>query len=444
MRRVRFAGPEKVKCGCGAWGLVATTLMAGAASAAEPAAALSIGSFRVGMTLEEARAAAPQLAWENVKGLGAHWQDGLRAPDAVQLNGQVHELTILRGWYGGYLLRAQRIGEVSGPSACRALIEGFIADLEQRYGAFSAKEMKYKDESPLFTGGKPARTDTLQAGHSSSYTWHVTAAYSEAAAVNHDARGELEAHGQFFVSGTSAASSTCRTSFSIEIKPSPPEKEEIPVANLTPLVVPSIAVLHDTALGLEIPAAGLTVIARCRVHRDRGTVGGCQSDDKLPPGFSSAVVLRSAHLAFATPALSPGNPVPLYSRITFRFEPRQRLAIDAPANLLDASAVSWSNEFDGLPAVKSINTSTKVEYDTATVSAACQIQADGSLVCVDFKVARPENQPADERLDARFVYTAKDQWLSRRAAKSLSRGGPSAGRWVTLQQQVSLRRIKRT
>jgi len=446
VRRVQLAGPQKQNCGSlGALALIGGALFAGPAAAAEPTpASLALGPFRIGMTLDEARAAAPQLAWKEFKPPNSNWQPGLTAPDAVQLGGQPHSVNISPGWYGAHRLVAVRNVEASSARACNTITQAFIADMEKQFGTFSAQAVKYDEQLPLLTGEKPAITETRKAGASSSYTWHEASWYSEASAELHNPAGLLELHSQYFAARSAQGESMCHTSLKIETKGQRPEGEDIAVANLTPVVMPSIAVLHDTALGLDIPAEGLTVVARCRVHRDRGTVGGCKSDDKLPQGFSSAVVLRSAHLAFGTAALSPGNPVPLFSNLTFRFERKQRLDIDMPTNILDASVVTRSHEFDLLPPLKGINSSMRAEYDQATVSASCQVQSDGSLVCVDFRVIRPEGEPADERLDARFLYTAKDQWLARRAAPTLKDGGAAAGRWVTLQQPFSLRRIKRS
>src|SRR5262249_43750267 len=131
---------------------------------------------------------------------------------------------------------------------------------------------------------------------------------------------------------------------------------------------------------------------------------------------------------FDTAALSPGNRVPLLSKIEFRFEPGQRLRVGAPTEPLSANAVDWKDEFAGIKRYDALISAIKYEYDTAVVTGTCQIQADGSLLCTEFKVVAAADTTMDDALRTRFENEAHDRVRSRRAAPSLKSGEPSAGR----------------
>jgi len=164
-------------------------------------------------------------------------------------------------------------------------------------------------------------------------------------------------------------------------------------------------------------------------------------DPKPSAEIAAAMDLRRAHMAFDTDALSPGNPVPLYSKVEFRFEPTHRLRVGAPAEPLSTEAVDWKDEFDGIP-VRTLITSalSRNKYDSAVVTATCQIQADGSLLCTDFKVAPTSAATIDDNLRTRFEYQARDRLRYRRAASLLKNGDPSTGRWVSVDSPIRLRR----
>jgi len=148
-------------------------------------------------------------------------------------------------------------------------------------------------------------------------------------------------------------------------------------------------------------------------------------------------------MAFDTGALSPGNPVPLYGKVEFRFESPQRLHAGEPADPLATEAVDWKDEFDGIP-VRTLITSalSRNEYDSAVVTATCHIQADGSLLCRDFKVALTSAATLDDDLRTRFEYQARDRLRYRRAASLLRNGDPSTGRWVSVELPIRLLRLR--
>ena len=426
--------------------LTSTGIVAAGSVTAEetkPAPTATIGPFHAGMTFAELRAAAPTLEWKEGETLESRYKKTLKARDAVTLADLPYDVIATPGWYGEYELVFYRRAQVADGDACRKAYEVLLSDLEGRVGPLIESNHSYTNESTLQTFGRPTKTLNRKAGTASGYTWHSTATYDESSAEKHEGNLELTALGQYYVNSLAFGQSSCQTSFTIDIKGTPPAEAEIAAQSLKPIVTPSVALLHETMEGITVPKGGLKVVARCRLSREQGTVGTCLMDPKPSDEIAAAVNLRRAHMAFDTGALSPGNRVPLFGKIEFRFDPGQRLRLGAPTEPLSANAVDWKDEFEGVKRFGGLISGVKYEYDSAVVTGTCQIQADGSLLCTEFKVAPPPDTTIDDELRTRFENEARDRLRSRRAAASLKSGEPSAGRWVSVESTISLIRSRR-
>jgi hypothetical protein len=417
------------------------------ARAGEP---ISIGPLRTGMTLEELRAAAPQLTWkENASAFDSSSEKVWRAENALELAGLAYNAYITRGWHGAYEISLVRRATERDETACAQVYEDLLADLETRFGTFLASNTDYSKEPDFVPAGMPTSTGTRKAGKGSSLTWHTTVAYAQGTAHAEHASGTVEAIGKYFVDSLLFGKSACVTSLNIEIKGQAPGFEEISVDKLAPLRAPSLATLHGSLEGVDLPASGITVKARCRLARKTGEVGDCEfTDVNLPLPVQNAVFRRKDEMVYAVANLEPGNPVPLFTHLQFRLDPRERLKVGAPGDEIRADDIEWSDAEDSIPKgaggksnYASINigsSGSEWKWDTARVTATCQIQRDGSLVCLPYESTYGETVVVDSYNTGRFERAASSNLRERRAAPRSKTGAITAGRWVRVELPLRL------
>jgi hypothetical protein len=392
-----------------------------AALAAKPAPEpIAMGPFHLGMTFDEARAAAPQLAWQEVALHDNPYRKALLAPDALEIGGLRYNVHIEPGWYGAYTLTFFRTTPADNPEACAKAAEALFAELESRFGTFVAGEAR----------DKQTKTQTRRAGKASRYTWLTTPNFSEASAVLHRDGAELLAHGAYVVKNL-RDEWECEAALKISAPGHAPESELIAESKLKPDLEPSLGVLHNTTEQVEFPSGGFSITSQCKISRESGKLEWCKGDPSHPKAIGAAIAARSYHLAFATDSLEPGNPVPLYSNLTFRFEPTQRLSLASPTEVVDEHSVSWSEERTKPPVDTGLPSDEKY-YEHGTVTVACQIQADGSLACRDAELTLSSGSKADAPLTERFLFKARTELQYRRAARELADGSRSAGRWISM------------
>jgi hypothetical protein len=403
--------------------------------------AISIGPYRTGMSLTELRAAAPEVEWVEAKSIMSPYKKLLKAEKALELIGMQYDIQVTPGWYGEYQLVVHHRSEVENDEACASRTEQLITDLEKRYGTFTATNAPYDKLSPLVTRQRPTATKNRKVG-SSEYTWHQNASYSEATSLRHKGNAEITVFGQYHVDSFAFGESTCVSQFKIAVKGNPPQFEEVPFKNLKATLSPSIAVLHETIAGLELPATGLTVSARCSLSRESGLVGTCSVDPSVSIDIAAAINRRGDHMAFDPAQLDPGNPVKSYTHINFHFARAQRLSVGTPVDPMNGSEVDWHSELDAVPIQSVIAAPSRNNYDSATAVATCQIQSDGSLVCIDYKVTPLNDATLDTRITALFEADARSRLKYRRAALKSKNGSATAGKWVKIEMAVRVIRAR--
>lgn len=159
--------------------------------------------------------------------------------------------------------------------------------------------------------------------------------------------------------------------------------------------------------------------------------------------LAAAINRRGDHMAFDTGQLDPGNPVRLYANIDFHFARGQRLSVGSPVEPVSGGEVKWRSELDAVPIQTVIAAPSRNNYDTATVTATCQIQSDGSIVCVDLKVIPLNGAPSDAQTMAQFQADARSQLKYQRAASTFKNGDSTAGKWVNIEMTTRAVRARR-
>src|SRR6185503_4273981 len=98
-----------------------------AAQETKRASALTIGPFRTGMTMDELRAAAPELKWQAGKALESSYQKTLEAEGAITFADAPYAVVATPGWYGEYDLVFHRGAQVADTKKCVAAYEALVA-----------------------------------------------------------------------------------------------------------------------------------------------------------------------------------------------------------------------------------------------------------------------------------------------------------------------------
>lgn len=412
--------------------------------------AIALGPYRAGMTATQIRDAAPGVDWMERRGSAPDFEDSLFAKDVISLGGIPFELTILRGRYGATEFYASGTDLPAGVEACEARFAGVVADLETRYGPLANPSFaKAAPDSPAGAGAAQDEPRSRLAGSSSTYSWDTTKSGKRGEATRTVAQVTVHVVGSIGStqaptggSGT-APSRSCGVQIDIVVPGAPPPFESIAAEQLRSVVSPSLALLQETAEGLDLPPEGRVVVARCKVSRILGFVEHCKLPDTVPPPLARAVMTRVRHVAYEATGLDPGNPTPLYASLEFRFEQARPSGTEAPSEPYESSQVLWSEEFASVGAElrkhrRDIPSRAGPVRLVVPVTATCRILEDGSLSCPPGSIRASAERASDERLRAIAENIERDRLRYRRAGALSKSGSATAGRWVAIVDDLTL------
>ncbi len=404
-----------------------------------PPMSVSIGPFQMGMTFAEARAAAPHLAWTDVTVDPVDKSRFISAPAAVEMFGFVYDIRMAPGYYGSYEMSLRHASQVQDEAECAERAGVLVAELEDRYGAFAPdaapKEQGFRYYNSAVKIGRRSQLLWARSEIPGWSQWLARSANTAGAAAV-----EINIKVYFAADAPAGQKSICHSSIVFKSKGGAPESEEISVEQLRPVAMPSIAMLHESLEGVDLPTDGVVVPARCLIDRIRGALKKCSIDSKVSAGAIQAIQRRMGAMRYDSEALQPGNPVPLYAAITFRLLPSERLGIVAPNKPdIDVSTIEWLHKDSRLWIVNVSTTPPTERYVRATVTATCQIQGDGSIICVQYQVTSEEPQQLLGKSEQVHLETeARDTLREYRAASKLKDGRNSAGKWVNISLPMKL------
>jgi hypothetical protein len=122
-------------------------------------------------------------------------------------------------------------------------------------------------------------------------------------------------------------------------------------------------------------------------------------------------------------------------------EAKDRLKLGTPVTPIKADEVEWRKASETF-VMDSIRMSSGAprerKFDTATATADCQIQVDGSLACLPPTIAFDAGVIQDSYNISRFERAVKKDLWDRRAAESTRSGQPASGKWVHFQLPLKL------
>lgn len=465
--RVNFAGMGVV-----AWALLlASSLLSasaafGQATLAAGKAPLGVGPFVLGMSLDEVKAAAPQISWRNV---GVSRLTGrvfsIRSNDTLTLAGVEFEVGALAHYYQ-HELRLDGATKVADAAACEQSGVAFLAAIESQAGPFashaprtsapSAPALQWNvQRSPSGSvsvmpsanfGGSSGRTEgeTIQVGTASTALVEAFdsqyrsrsrqkllgpgPAFLQLNAFNHGADFSVRAYVEY--GGDSEFNCAVRVELERWTRPPMPQTFDTSQARiLNPL---TIAERHLVQAPDAVGGEALDVELLCDIERSTGWTFNCGV--VKPDGIGAAqeaVAQRMARLvAFDMSGVDRDDPQRMRGTVRVRVDPADRKPID----FLDAARTPLDDvEFEEQPGEDStvvFAPSPTDEDSEVPVDVTCRIQVDGSLICAG-------KQPAvDAELRAVASSACRVAGTRYRAAPALRSGAPSAGRVIDLTVRV--------
>jgi hypothetical protein len=442
------------------------------AAVAPQAGAPGIGPFRLGMGLDEVRAAAPAMAWRNVmvsRYTGRVFS--LRSEDALPIGGVEFEVSALAHYYQ-HGLRIEGAAQVRDAAECEQVGLGVLTEIESQAGPFASQAPRSTPATgpglswqtqrsangsitvmPAPGYGSPGRTEgeTLKFGQASSALAEAFddryrprprqkligsgPAFLQLSAFNRGERHAVEAEVSYGRDG----GNVCAVRVEMVQWTQPPLPQTFDTSQAKIAHEPSIAERHlvHAPLAAEKEQPPIDAELSCGIERATGLTFGCGVVH--PDGIGLAQEQVAQNLArlmvYDTTGVDRDDPQMLRGTVRVRIDPAARKSLDfvgAPRTPL--TDVEFLRQPDPaaprlvlprLPGNENADAAGEVE-----VRVACRIESDGSLICAD-----PE-AGADPERKAIVATACRVAATDYRAAPALRGGGSSAGRVIDLTLNV--------
>ena len=296
----------------GKWRLaVVASVLATASFAAPPVTPMGFGPLRLGMSLEEVRAATPGVEWTTGRPLKYSGQPTEFMTEEVLLAERPFEARVFLGHHGSYSLSLQHLYAAPDADHCEQTARAIFAAIEPQTGpmyppgaiihgeeteAIGARSTvklsqvlsmaNYKPISRAKLKGKQPARRWLRATTSES-----SARSSRLVAIEDEAAGQNKA--SFFMDySQEAASESCRIRLEANRSPSFPPLQTVAFKDLSAAQSPSISRRHfelsRLAISVTLPPGGVEVTVRCNVDRDSGKTRDCRPADS--PGVIAGLI----------------------------------------------------------------------------------------------------------------------------------------------------------
>lgn len=413
------------------------------------------GPLWIGMSFDEARAAAPSIAWQEKRDRLNPARVSLEGPSAVEILEREFDVEVKPGVHGAARLDFHTAAGEIGLRECRTAMIDTVAELEGRFGAFTARptvanhsglaDVLRKQSSddlemelPGFmsvSAGLPA-SEVISAGRTSRINFFASPNGQRGRGAWQSVR--LPQGDDSLTVGVGASygpdfdtrRSTCELYIFARHMPPRPEFETIAVEALDVVRTPTLGDRHDalrymTAEQLAIlPLEGAEVQVECSIRRANGTLL-CSNPPNLTTErqhlVSAAQAVALAH-RFSSARLQPESDIPLRTWLSVRLRASDRIDLAAIEG-----APAAMNEVRWTQTPSSQWMQSQFEDQSAgdwTFRSRCQIQSDGSLACGDIVIER----------DGIVTNSMQQGFFAQRmisvllAAPVLTDGSPSTGR----------------
>lgn len=443
--------------------LLVTSQVTAAATAPAAKAPLGVGPFKLGMSLDEVKAAAPGATWRDAmvsKVTGRVF--AISSVEPVQVAGVDFDVAALAHYYQ-HGLRFDAAERVKDASACEQSGLALLAAIESQAGPFASDAPRTVPPGPTSLQwhvqrstsgsigltpsaglGSPGRTEGEAVPFGSASTALVEAfddqyrsrsrkqrlgrgpAYLQVTAFNRGPDHTVEASVEY---GDSDGFN-CTTRLELQRWTQPPLPKPFDGSKAKIVSQMTIAERHMALPeGAEPVRQATDVELRCDIDRVQGWTHDCGivSPDGLTAGQRAAALRQARALVFDMTGVDRDDPQMMRGPVYVRLDPADRKPID----FLETEKTTLADVvFDDRPEAEDIvrvypPDAQEARFET-DVMVTCRIEIDGSLLCGRAVLADSPYREA-------FVFGAYHLAGTRyRAAPMLRSGGPSAGRVIEL------------
>jgi hypothetical protein len=420
----------------------------------------SLGPLRLGMTLDEVRAATPGATWqpEQVSRFtGRAYR--LRSVPELPLHGLPFEVEVHRR-YHEQSIRAQAVLRRGSADTCERTALDWLKAAEPGLGPFAGSTpvstppqgggLQWNTQRlpgggvtvvPSARPGIPGRTDgeTLPISPRASV---LAQAYDDderprarrallsgeparlKLTATHVGQGyELELRAEYLAAdrGDDCSLSVKMHRLLLPGLPQPFDAAAHPLRAQA-----SVAVRHLAYGDTPPPAQPTEVTLRCDIERAYGHTRRCSAvGDRVPPALETVALRLAGVLAYDMSGVDRDDPVPLRGVVRVRLSPEDRRPLDfaalprTPREALVFTAEPGPGDVEGFYPFQARDQGQEADTDLA-----CRVEADGSLLCVP---GGPTSGGAFADAAVRLAAAAY------RVAPTMRDGSPSVGRVVPLQ-----------
>lgn len=453
------------------WALVLVCCATGSATAqdAPTTGTPVIGPFRLGMSLDEIKAAAPQTAWRDTR-LSAFSRrvTAIRSVDVVTIEGVAFQV-LARAPYYQHSLQLQAEGRVANATACEQAALTWLSRVETQLGPFQSlvprqvapgpNSLQWNTQrsangsvsvTPSMNFGTPGRTEgqSVKFGGQSSVLVEAfddthrsrprkgllggEPEHLKLSAFNHGTNHRVDVKVEF----REQAELNCSTQVDMERWTQPPSPQLFDTESAKLLTPPSIAERHWAmpATAPPLPQA-VDVQLRCEIDRLQGQTRRCGvvAPSDLNRQHGAAALRLAQSLAYDMSGVDRDDPQPMQATVRVRLEPGDRKPLDfLAAPLTPPEQLIWEEQPDEEDLRRAYPIGLPGTAPLVPLTLTCQVQRDGSLVCGGADLAETAHRHE-------FVFAAtRVAALGYRAARQLRNGQASEGRVVKLV--IELRR----
>jgi hypothetical protein len=386
---------------------------------------IQLGPLQLGMRIAEIRAALPTAAWQLVsKSEFSGREFKIAAEDALELGGkrfkvEVHDLP--HQWGIGLSAHLPE----PNPLACEKAGMAVLAALETGTGTLQGRP---RDEGELVPFGRAstARFTAFEGRREAVPRQQVARAdvHTLVLATQLQAqRQEVKATVTF----DAKSAQRCRVNImALGWQPKPPmqtwaydERKVVQRMN--------IGDRHRLASGVPLPEGGALLSMQCQVSRQSGRVLLCNElgDRPFAAAVSNVAGRYAGAMAFDMSGVDRDEPQPMLVDIPIRVSPSDVRPLDfGSAPLIPLADIVFTEQ----PPAKEVKHAFPIKALRKAVGARaallCQVQSDGSLICL-----RPVVRQTDGQSDLApdFEHGVTRLVPQYRVAPQLKSGGPSAG-----------------
>lgn len=416
-----------------------TALLAGLtlAACAGAAQASDLGPFRIGMTFEEARAAAPKARWAETRSDYTQKVIELEGRNAFKLDGLAFHVTLKPLAYGAYDLAAVYSVERGARRAgCEAAVHVVAKALEPRFGRLgpltplSAEErgglplgfdlLSMFEQLEPVTVGQGSRVEVFQAADTDNTRWLTG---------RRDDGLTILVGGRYIDRDTPMWPTSCVVAAHIISMPPRPATDWVDVATLRSRPEPTRGARWRSFRGqAALPAAPADVEVTCEVHRRTARLSACRAPDGVTEALGKPAAYQANGLRLDAATLDPDTDVPLHVKLTVRVDPADAATPAPPPGqvALKPTDVVWTARPSAEDFTRSYPDRAQRMELAARITMLCRIGSGGELTCPSTTIQTVEGEEG-----------SFDTWPERmeplyRAGPTLIDGSPSNGRWVTL------------